>query len=72
MERKTEDRPIYMCRTYPSGSTKYQKVRGKTEGGRSCSWDKKHLSYYLTVAVKSNGDISAEPIRGQKIEIGTG
>ena len=29
---------------------------------------KKHSSYYFTVAVKSSGDISAEPVRGQKIE----
>jgi len=28
----------------------------------------KHSSDYFTVAVKSSGDISAEPLRGQKIE----
>jgi len=30
--------------------------------------EKKHSSGYFTVAVKSSGDISAEPVRGQKIE----
>jgi len=29
---------------------------------------KKLSSYYFTVAVKSSGDISAEPVKGQKIE----
>jgi len=29
---------------------------------------KKHSSYYFTVAVKSSGDISAEPVKGQKTE----
>ena len=29
---------------------------------------KKHSNDYFTVAVKSNGDISAEPVSGQKIE----
>jgi len=29
---------------------------------------KKLSSYYFTVAVKSSGDISAEPVNGQKIE----
>jgi len=29
---------------------------------------KNHSSDYFTVAVKSRGDISAEPVRGQKIE----
>jgi len=29
---------------------------------------KKHSSYYFTVAVKFIGDISAEPVREQKIE----
>ena len=38
------------------------------ERGESCSYVKKHSSYYFTVAVKSSGDISAEPVRGQKIE----
>jgi len=28
----------------------------------------KHSSDYFTVAVKSSGEISAEPVRGQKIE----
>jgi len=27
-----------------------------------------HSIYYFAVAVKSSGDISAEPVRGQKIE----
>jgi len=42
--------------------------RGKNGRGRSCSQVKKHSSYYFTVTVKSSGDISAEPVRGQKIE----
>ena len=29
---------------------------------------KKHSSYYFAVSVKSSGDISAEPARGQKVE----
>jgi len=40
--------------------------RGKNE--RSCSQVKKHSNDYFIVAVKSSGDISAEPARGQKIE----
>jgi len=42
--------------------------RGKNEKGRSCSQVKKHSSDYFAVAVKSSGDISTEPVRGQKIE----
>jgi len=42
--------------------------RGQNERGRSCSQVKKHSSDYFTVAVKSSGDISVEPVRGQKIE----
>jgi len=42
--------------------------RGKNERGRRCSQVKKHSSDYCTVTVKSSGDISREPIRGQKIE----
>ena len=42
--------------------------RGKNERGRSCSQVKEHSSEYFTVAVKSSGDISVEPVRGQKIE----
>ena len=42
--------------------------RGKNERCRSCSQVKKHLSDYLALAVKSSGDISAEPVKGQKIE----
>jgi len=42
--------------------------RGKNERERSCSQVKKHSSEYFAVAVKSSGDISAEPARGQKIE----
>jgi len=41
--------------------------RDKIESGRSCSYVKKHSSYYFTMAVKSTGDISAEPTKGQKI-----
>jgi len=41
-------------------------TRGKNERGRSCSQVKKHSSGYF--AVKSSGDISAEPVKGQKIE----
>jgi len=42
--------------------------RGKNERGRSCSQIKKHSSGYISVAVKSRGDISAEPASGQNIE----
>jgi len=42
--------------------------RGKNERGRSCSQVKKRSSDYFAVAVKSSGDISAEPVKGQKIE----
>jgi len=44
------------------------KKRGKNERGISCSQVKKHSSDYFAVAVKSSGDISAEPVSGQKIE----
>jgi len=40
--------------------------RGKNE--RSCSQVKKRSSNYFAVAVKSSGDISVEPVRGQKIK----
>ena len=41
----------------------------KNERGRSCRYVKKHWSHYFTVAVNStSGDISAEPVRRQKIE----
>jgi len=33
-----------------------------------CLLHKKHSSYYFTVAVKSSGYISAEPVKGEKIE----
>jgi len=56
------------CRAYPSGSERRKKARGKNDRGRSCSQVKKYSSYYFTVAVKSSGDISTEPVRGQKIE----
>jgi len=46
----------------------YESKRGKNERGRSCSQVKKHSSYYFTVEVTSSGDISAEPVKGQKIE----
>jgi len=65
--QKKEDRPLYKCRAYPSGSKKIKSKRGKNEK-RICSQVKKHSSDYFTVAVKSSGDISAEPVRGQKIE----
>jgi len=42
--------------------------RGKNERGINCSQSKKHSSDYFTVAVKSSGEISAELVRGQKIE----
>jgi len=42
--------------------------RKNERGRRSCSQVKKHSRDYFTVAVKSSGDISAEPVRGQKIE----
>jgi len=45
-----------------------KKARGKKPRGRSCSQVKKHSKDYFTVTVKSRGDISAEPVRGQKIE----
>jgi len=41
---------------------------GENERGRSCNQVKKHPSDYFTVAVKSRGDISAEPVSLQKIE----
>jgi len=46
----------------------FKSKRGNSEWGRSCSQVKKHSSDYFTVAVNSSGDISAEPVRGQKIE----
>jgi len=46
----------------------YESKRGNNEWGTSCSQVKKRSSDYFTVAVKSSGDISAEPVRGQKIE----
>jgi len=67
--QKKGDRPLYKCRAYPSGSKKTLKSkRGKNERGRSFSQVKKHSSYYFIVAVKSSGDIFAEPATGQKIE----
>ena len=42
--------------------------RGKNERRRSCSQVKKHSSDFFTVAVKSSGDISADPVSRQKIE----
>jgi len=42
--------------------------RGKNERGRSCSQVKEHSSDYFAAAVQSSGDISAEPVRGQKSE----
>ena len=45
--------------------------RDKIESGRSCSYVKKHSSYLFTTAAKPKGDISLEPIRGQKIEVDT-
>jgi len=63
------DRHLNKCRTYPGGSKRCKKSkRDKNEKGRSCSQVKKHSSDYFTVATKSSGDISAEPVRGQKIE----
>jgi len=60
------DRHLNKSRTYPSGSERSK--RGKNERRRSNSQVKKHSSDYFTVAVKSSGDISAEPVRGQKME----
>jgi len=62
------DLHLNKCRAYPSGSKRRKKARGNNERGRSCSQVKKHSSDYFTVAVKSNGDIFEEPVRGQKIE----
>jgi len=45
-----------------------KKQKRQNERGISCSQDKKHSSEYFTVAVKSSGNISVEPVRGQKIE----
>jgi len=45
-----------------------KKQKRQNERGRSCSQVKKHSNDYFTMAVKSRGDISAEPVRGQKIE----
>ena len=61
-------RHLNKCRAYPSCSKRCNKASGKIERGRSCSQVKKLSSYYFTVAVKSSGDISAEPVKGQKIE----
>jgi len=62
------DRHLYKCRAHPSCSKKVKKQKRQNERGRSCSQVKKRSSYYFTVAVKSSGDISAEPVRGKKIE----
>jgi len=49
-------------------SCKVKSALSKNEKGRSCSQVKKHSSGSSTVTVKSSGDNSAEPVRGQKIE----
>jgi len=49
-------------------SKTYKSKRGNNECRRSCFQVKKHSSYYFTVAVKSSGDISAKPVKRQKIE----
>ena len=45
-----------------------KKQKRQNERGRSCSRVKKHSSDDFRVVVKSTGDISAELVRGQKIE----
>jgi len=62
------DRHLNMCRAYPSGSKYIKKHKRQKWERRSCNQVENHSSNYFTVAVKSNGDISAEPVRGQKIE----
>jgi len=57
------------CRAYPSGSKRRKKAKeAKTWEEEVASQVKKHSSDHFTVAVKSSGDISAESVRGQKIE----
>jgi len=69
LDRRKKYRHLYKCRAYPSGSKKTKKAKEAKYGrGRSCSSVKKHSIYYFTVAMKSSGDISAELVRGQKIE----
>jgi len=63
------DRHLNKCRAYPSGTEnrkklKEAKMREETFGAMS----RKIQDYGSAVTVKSSGDISAEPVRGQNIE----
>jgi len=61
------DRNFNKCRACPNGSIRCKKSNeAKMREEKVAA--KKHSSDYFTVAVKSSGGISAEPVRGQKIE----
>jgi len=47
---------------------KLKKQKRQTWERKKLQLVKKHSSYYFAVSVKSSGDISAEPARGQKVE----
>jgi len=66
--QKKGDRHPYKCRAYASGSKKHKKAKEAKMREAKLQPSQETFKLLFTVPVKSSGDISAEPVRGQKIE----
>jgi len=64
--QKKADRHAYKCSAYAIGSKKRKKAREAKMGEGAVAANQETFKLLFTVAVKSSGDISAEPVRGQK------
>jgi len=63
--QKKGDRHPCKCRAYASGSKKCKRQKWVRE---KLQLSQETFNLLFTVAVKSSGDVSAEPVREQKIE----